>query len=87
VKRPKKGCQVGRIRFEISTGANPINDITALLFMAGRKRRPNIKGAFLQMASDALLLAGTVAAGALILADRRSKATRQTLLSSILFAN
>ena len=44
-----------------------VNGVTALLFMSGRKGDLNIKGAFLHMASDALVSAGTVAAGALIL--------------------
>lgn len=43
-----------------------VNGITALLFMSGRKGDLNIKGAFLHMASDALVSAGTVGAGALI---------------------
>ena len=44
-----------------------VNGVTAVLFMSGRKGDLNIKGAFLHMASDALVAAGTVLAGALIL--------------------
>ena len=44
-----------------------VNGITAWLFMAGRKGDLNIRGAFLHMASDALVAAGVVVAGALIL--------------------
>lgn len=44
-----------------------INGATALLFASGRKGDLNIKGAFLHMASDALLAAGVVVAGGLIL--------------------
>lgn len=43
-----------------------INGATALLFMSGRKGDLNVRGAFFHMASDALVAAGTVAAGALI---------------------
>jgi cobalt-zinc-cadmium efflux system protein len=45
-----------------------VNGTTALLFMAGRKGDLNIRGAFLHMASDALVSLGVVVAGALILA-------------------
>ena len=44
-----------------------VNGITAWLFMSGRKGDLNIRGAFLHMASDALVAAGTVVAGGLIL--------------------
>ena len=44
-----------------------VNGITAGLFMSGRKGDLNIRGAFLHMASDALVAAGTVMAGGLIL--------------------
>lgn len=40
-----------------------INGITALMFMSGRERDLNIKGAFLHMAADALVSAGVVLAG------------------------
>lgn len=44
-----------------------VNGVTAWLFMSGRKGDLNIRGAFLHMASDALVAAGTVLAGGLIL--------------------
>ncbi|MBN9560380.1 MAG: cation transporter [Alphaproteobacteria bacterium] len=44
-----------------------VNGITAYLFMSGRKSDLNIKGAFLHMASDALVALGVVIAGGLIL--------------------
>jgi cobalt-zinc-cadmium efflux system protein len=40
-----------------------INALTALLFVAGRKKDLNIRGAFLHMAADAAVSAGVVAAG------------------------
>jgi cobalt-zinc-cadmium efflux system protein len=45
-----------------------INGLTALLFMSGRKSDINIRGAFLHMASDAVVSLGVVLAGAAILA-------------------
>ena len=44
-----------------------VNGVTAWLFMSGRREDLNIRGAFLHMASDALVSAGTVLAGGLIL--------------------
>ncbi len=44
-----------------------VNGVTALLFMSGRKGDLNVRGAFMHMAADALVAAGTVAAGAVIL--------------------
>lgn len=44
-----------------------INGITALMFMSGRERDLNIKGAFLHMAADALVSVGVVLAGIAIL--------------------
>lgn len=43
-----------------------INGVTALMFMRGRKGDLNVKGAFLHMASDAVLSAGVVVSGLLI---------------------
>lgn len=45
-----------------------INTVTALLFMAGRKKDLNIKGAFLHMAADAGVSAGVVLGGIAIAA-------------------
>lgn len=44
-----------------------VNGVTAWLFMAGQSRDLNIRGAFLHMASDALVSLGVVAGGALYL--------------------
>ncbi len=44
-----------------------INTITALLFMSGRERDLNIRGAFLHMAADALVSVRVVFAGSAIL--------------------
>ncbi len=43
-----------------------VNGGTALQFMRGRKGDPNVRGAFVHMASDALVSFGVVLAGALI---------------------
>lgn len=45
-----------------------INTLTALLFMAGRKKDLNLKAAFLHMAADALVSAGVVVSGLIITA-------------------
>ncbi|WP_298216935.1 cation diffusion facilitator family transporter [Acidocella sp.] len=44
-----------------------VNGVTALLFLSGRKNDLNIRGVFLHMAADALVSAGTAAAGLVIL--------------------
>lgn len=44
-----------------------INTLTALLFLSGRERDLNIRGAFLHMAADALVSLGVVLAGITIL--------------------
>lgn len=45
-----------------------VNGFTALMFMAGSKGDLNIRGAFLHMASDALVSVGVVISGGIILA-------------------
>jgi cobalt-zinc-cadmium efflux system protein len=45
-----------------------INTVTALLFMAGRKKDLNIKAAFVHMAADALVSVGVVVSGLIITA-------------------
>jgi cobalt-zinc-cadmium efflux system protein len=45
-----------------------VNGVTALMFASGRKGDVNIRGAFLHMASDALVALGVVIAGGIILA-------------------
>jgi len=44
-----------------------VNGLTAALFMSGRSRDLNIRGAYLHMAADALVSLGVVGAGALYL--------------------
>lgn len=44
-----------------------VNGFTALLFLSGRKGDLNVRGAFMHMAADALVAAGTALAGAVIL--------------------
>jgi cobalt-zinc-cadmium efflux system protein len=44
-----------------------VNTATALLFLSGRKKDLNIRGAFLHMAADAAVSAGVAAAGVAIL--------------------
>jgi cobalt-zinc-cadmium efflux system protein len=44
-----------------------VNSLTAMLFMRGRERDLNIRGAFLHMAADAVVSAGVVVAGVLVL--------------------
>ncbi len=50
----------------VATVGIVVNTATALLFMAGRKRDLNIRGAFLHMLADAVISAGVVLAGLLI---------------------
>jgi len=49
-----------------------VNGITAWLFASGRKQDINIRGAFLHMASDAIVSVGVVIAGALIVLTGRT---------------
>ena len=49
-----------------------INTATALLFLSGRKKDLNIRGAFLHMAADAAVSAGVAAAGIAILMTGRA---------------
>jgi cobalt-zinc-cadmium efflux system protein len=44
-----------------------VNTVSALMFMAGRKKDLNIRSAFVHLASDAVLALGVAAAGAIIL--------------------
>ena len=57
----------GFIIMVVAAAGIAVNGITAFLFMAGRKDDLNIKGAFLHMASDALVALGVVIAGAVIM--------------------
>lgn len=51
----------------VAAGGIVINGLTAFLFMAGRSGDLNIRGAFLHMAADAVVAAGVVIAGTMIL--------------------
>jgi cobalt-zinc-cadmium efflux system protein len=51
----------------VATIGIAINGVTAWLFAAGRKGDLNLRGAFAHMAADALVSAGVVAAGLVIL--------------------
>ncbi len=57
----------GSIIMVVAAVGIAVNGFTAFLFMAGRKDDLNIKGAFLHMASDAVVALGVVIAGAVIL--------------------
>ena len=57
----------GSIIMAVATAGIIVNGVTALLFMSGRKDDLNIKGAFIHMASDALVALGVVVAGAVIM--------------------
>ncbi len=52
----------------VATGGIAVNGITAALFASGRKADLNIRAAFQHMLADALVAAGVVAGGALVLA-------------------
>jgi hypothetical protein len=54
----------GSIIMAVAAVGIVVNGVTAFLFMSGRKDDLNIKGAFLHMASDALVALGVVIAGA-----------------------
>ena len=56
----------GSVMMAVAAAGIVINTLTALLFVAGRKHDINMRGAFLHMASDALVSAGVVGAGLLI---------------------
>jgi cobalt-zinc-cadmium efflux system protein len=51
----------------VATAGIAINGGTAMMFMSGRKGDLNIRGAFLHMAADAVISAGVVAGGILVL--------------------
>lgn len=68
---------IGRLRHPAPVASNTvilvalvgigINSTTALLFFRGRKQDLNVRGAFLHLAADALVSAGVVVAGLLML--------------------
>ena len=57
----------GQIMVWVAAVGIAINTGTALMFMAGRKHDLNVRGAFLHMAADALVSAGVVVAGLVVL--------------------
>jgi cobalt-zinc-cadmium efflux system protein len=57
----------GAMVIAVATLGIVINTATALMFMSGRKRDMNIRAAFQHMAADALISAGVVVAGIVIL--------------------
>jgi cobalt-zinc-cadmium efflux system protein len=57
----------GPIVVTVALAGIVINGVTAWLFVAGRKDDLNLRGAFLHMAADALVSAGVVVAGLLIM--------------------
>jgi len=58
---------VGPVMIGVATVGVVINTVTALLFMRGRERDANLRGAFLHMAADAAVSAGVVVAGIAIM--------------------
>src|SRR5207302_2720377 len=68
IRRFSDPGEVGsRTVMTVATLGIVINGVTALLFVRGHKTDLNIKGAFLHMASDAVVSAGVVIAGMIIL--------------------
>jgi cobalt-zinc-cadmium efflux system protein len=57
----------GKIMMAVAAIGIIVNAVTAWLFASGRKDDINLRGAFLHMASDALVSVGVVAAGLVIL--------------------
>jgi cobalt-zinc-cadmium efflux system protein len=58
----------GPVMIAVAAVGVAINTLTALLFMRGRERDANLRGAFLHMAADAAVSAGVVVAGIAIMA-------------------
>jgi cobalt-zinc-cadmium efflux system protein len=57
----------GPVMIAVAAMGVAINTLTALLFMRGRERDANLRGAFLHMAADAAVSAGVVVAGIAIM--------------------
>ena len=57
----------GPVMIAVAAVGVAINTLTALLFMRGRERDANLRGAFLHMAADAAVSAGVVLAGIAIM--------------------
>jgi cobalt-zinc-cadmium efflux system protein len=62
------GAVAGVTIMVVAAAGIVVNGVTAWLFASGRKGDINLRGAFLHMASDALVSLGVVIAGAMILA-------------------
>lgn len=62
----------GPVMIGVATVGVVINTLTALLFMRGRERDANLRGAFLHMAADAAVSAGVVVAGIAIMLTGRT---------------
>jgi cobalt-zinc-cadmium efflux system protein len=62
----------GATMMMVAAGGVAVNAITATMFMSGRKDDLNVRGAFMHMASDALVALGVVVAGGMILLTRWS---------------
>jgi cobalt-zinc-cadmium efflux system protein len=63
---------VGPVMIAVAAVGVVINTLTALLFMRGRERDANVRGAFLHMVADAAVSVGVVAAGIAIMLTGRS---------------
>jgi cobalt-zinc-cadmium efflux system protein len=57
----------GPVMIAVAAVGVAINTLTALLFMRGRERDANLRGAYLHMAADAAVSAGVVVAGIAIM--------------------
>lgn len=57
----------GRTMIAVALAGTVINTASALLFLHGREKDLNLRGAFLHLASDAVLAAGVAASGVVIL--------------------
>jgi cobalt-zinc-cadmium efflux system protein len=66
------GPVAGPVMIGVAAVGVLINTLTAMLFMRGRDRDANVRGAFLHMAADAAVSAGVVAAGIAILLTGRT---------------
>jgi cobalt-zinc-cadmium efflux system protein len=62
----------GPVMIAVAAVGVVINTVTALLFMRGRERDANVRGAFLHMAADAAVSVGVVVAGIAILLTRQT---------------
>ena len=63
---------VGPVMIAVAAVGVAINTLTALLFMRGRERDANLRGAFLHMVADAAVSVGVVVAGIAIMLTGRT---------------